>query len=128
VNDKQMSVQLLEARSGTVTARGSLAGQEEKMSGAFLVLTPLSNIGIRLDSGNVKVHLLVNEHWLASPGAQAVPRAVTSAATPAARGRAPGAVDAKAEAAPAAHGRAPGASDAKAEAAPAARGRAPGAI
>jgi hypothetical protein len=128
VNNEQMSVQLLEARSGTVTARGSLAGQEKRLSGAFLVLTPLSNIGIRLDSGNVKVHLLVNEHWLASPGAQATARGLPPPATPAARGRAPGAVDAKAETPPAAHGRAPGASGAKAEPAPAARGRAPGAI
>jgi hypothetical protein len=64
VTDKHARFDLVQARSGDVTARGYVQRSERGPAGAFLVSTPLANVGLRVVSGEVQVQLFVSDRWL----------------------------------------------------------------
>jgi hypothetical protein len=80
--DRQARFELLHARSGNVKAEGFLAGPTSEVAGAFLVSTPLTNIGLRVNPGDVALSFFVSNNWLTAPNP--APKAPTS--VPADRG------------------------------------------
>jgi hypothetical protein len=55
---------LLRAHAGAAWARGYLTQRDDKSHGAFLVTTPLTNIGVRVNDEGTHVALFVDEHFL----------------------------------------------------------------
>jgi hypothetical protein len=70
IADKKARLDLLQARSGSVKARGFLTRSKKGPAGAFLVSTPVANLGVSVLSGEVQVQLFVSDSWLAASSAE----------------------------------------------------------
>jgi hypothetical protein len=80
-------VEVREARSGAVTARGFLQSRPEREPDArFLLSTKVANVGVRIDRGETSVKPLVGDDWLPK-NAFVLPRSSAEAKKPETRAR-----------------------------------------
>jgi hypothetical protein len=65
VEPEELRLEVRDARSGAVTARGYLRRKSEaEPDGRFLLSTSLANVGVRIDAGETSVKPLVSDEWL----------------------------------------------------------------
>jgi len=66
--DRYARLDVTQARSGALTARGHLFGVEGGVAGKFLLSAPTANLGVRVAPGGTSIKPLVGDDWLEEKG------------------------------------------------------------